>query len=74
VLQFIRLILKNLRRNPLRTGLVASSLALAARVAQEKLAIPLVTVHLQPTAFRSAYEAPVFLRLVVFPRFTAGAR
>ena len=46
---------------PGETVLVASSLALAARVAQEKLAIPLVTVHLQPTAFRSAYEAPVFL-------------
>jgi rhamnosyltransferase subunit B len=40
---------------------VASSLALAAPVAQEKLGAPLVTVHLQPTAFRSAYETPPLL-------------
>jgi rhamnosyltransferase subunit B len=43
------------------TVLVASSLALAARVAQEKLAVPLATVHLQPTAFRSAHETPELL-------------
>jgi UDP:flavonoid glycosyltransferase YjiC (YdhE family) len=42
---------------PGETVVVASSLALAARVAQEKLGLPLVTVHLQPTAFRSAYDA-----------------
>ena len=38
------------------TVLVATSLAFGARVAQEKLGIPLVTVHLCPMAFRSAYE------------------
>jgi UDP:flavonoid glycosyltransferase YjiC (YdhE family) len=38
------------------TVVVASSLALAARVAQDKLGISLVTVHLQPTALRSVYE------------------
>ena len=41
---------------PGETIVVASSLALAARVAQEKLGLPLVTVHLQPTAFRSAHD------------------
>ncbi len=46
---------------PGETVMVASSLALAARVAQEKLGAPLVTVHLQPTAFRSAYETPALL-------------
>jgi rhamnosyltransferase subunit B len=46
---------------PGETVMVASSLALAARVAQEKLGAPLVTVHLQPTAFRSAHETPALL-------------
>jgi rhamnosyltransferase subunit B len=46
---------------PGETIVVASSLALAARVAQERLGIPLVSVHLQPTVFRSAYEKSEFL-------------
>ncbi|HTU18470.1 MAG TPA: nucleotide disphospho-sugar-binding domain-containing protein [Gemmataceae bacterium] len=46
---------------PGETILVASSLALAARVAQEHLGVPLVTAHLQPTVFRSAYEGSEFL-------------
>jgi UDP:flavonoid glycosyltransferase YjiC (YdhE family) len=46
---------------PGETVVVASSLALGARVAQDKLGTPLVTVHLQPTAFRSAYETPALL-------------
>ncbi len=46
---------------PGKTIVVASSLALAARMAQEQLGLPLVTVHLQPTVFRSAYEASEFL-------------
>jgi rhamnosyltransferase subunit B len=46
---------------PGETVVVASSLALSARLAQEKLGAPLVTVHLQPTAFRSAYETPALL-------------
>jgi rhamnosyltransferase subunit B len=46
---------------PGETVVAASSLALAARLAQEKLGVPLVTVHLQPTAFRSAYEKPPLL-------------
>jgi UDP:flavonoid glycosyltransferase YjiC (YdhE family) len=44
------------RATPGETVVVASSLALAARVAQDKLGISLVTVHLQPTALRSAYD------------------
>jgi UDP:flavonoid glycosyltransferase YjiC (YdhE family) len=49
------------RHVPGETVVVASSLALAARVAQEKLGVSLVTVHLQPTAFRSAHEPPALL-------------
>jgi UDP:flavonoid glycosyltransferase YjiC (YdhE family) len=41
------------------TVVVAASLALGARVAQEALGVRLVTVHLQPSIFRSVYEGPV---------------
>ena len=37
---------------------VGASLALGARVAQEALGVPLATVHLQPSIFRSVYETP----------------
>jgi rhamnosyltransferase subunit B len=39
---------------------VASLLALGARVAQEKLGVPLVTVQLQPIAFPSLADTPVY--------------
>ncbi len=54
---------------PGETIVVASSLALAARVAQERLGLPLVTVHLQPTVFRSAYEDMEFLPARFSPRW-----
>jgi UDP:flavonoid glycosyltransferase YjiC (YdhE family) len=54
---------------PGETIVVASSLALAARVAQEQLGLPLVTVHLQPTVFRSAYEKSEFLPRLFSPRW-----
>jgi UDP:flavonoid glycosyltransferase YjiC (YdhE family) len=38
---------------------VAASLAFGARVAQEALGVPTVTVHLQPSIFRSVHEGPV---------------
>jgi UDP:flavonoid glycosyltransferase YjiC (YdhE family) len=38
----------------------ASGLVLGARIAQEKLGVPLATVHLQPSLLRSVYEPPVF--------------
>ena len=41
------------------TVVVASTLALGARVAQEKLDVPLATVHLQPYSFLSFEEPPV---------------
>ncbi|MDB5307689.1 MAG: hypothetical protein JWO38_1891 [Gemmataceae bacterium] len=54
---------------PGETVVAASSLALAARVAQEKLGVPLVTVHLQPAAIRSSYDDPgVLPRLLAFPQ------
>ena len=39
---------------------VASGLVFGARIAQEKLGVPLATVHLQPSLFRSIHQPPVF--------------
>lgn len=44
------------------TAVVAQAYALGARVAQEKLGVPLATVHVQPLWFRSAYSSPVIPR------------
>jgi UDP:flavonoid glycosyltransferase YjiC (YdhE family) len=46
------------RYQPGETAVVAGSLALGARVAQEKLGVPLTMIHLQPAVFRSRYEPP----------------
>ena len=43
---------------PGSTRVVASTLAFGARVAEEKLSVPLVTVHLSPVLFRSQFEGP----------------
>jgi len=43
---------------PGETLVAGTSLALPARIAQEKLGIPLVTVHLAPSLFRSNFEGP----------------
>jgi len=45
--------------DPQETILVASSLIFGARIAQEKLGFRLISVHLQPSMFRSVYETPV---------------
>jgi UDP:flavonoid glycosyltransferase YjiC (YdhE family) len=44
---------------PGETVVVTSLLAFGARVAQEKLGIPTVTVELQPAMLRSVHQAPV---------------
>jgi len=50
------------------TMVVASSLCIGARIAQEKLNIPLVTIHLQPFVFISRINPPV-LPVGNFPRW-----
>jgi rhamnosyltransferase subunit B len=42
-----------------QTVVVASSLGLAARIAQDKLNIPMATVHLSPSQFRSCIDPPI---------------
>ena len=44
---------------PGETVVVAGSLAMGARVAQEKLGVPLTMIHLQPAVFRSRHEPPM---------------
>jgi UDP:flavonoid glycosyltransferase YjiC (YdhE family) len=46
---------------PGKTIIVAPAIALGARVAQEKHKIPLVTIALQPSIFRSHNPPPVFI-------------
>ena len=50
------------------TVVVASTLVLGARVAQEKLRVPLATVHLQPSSFLSLAEPPLS-PLLTLPRW-----
>lgn len=45
---------------PGRTVVVAPGFAFGARIAQEKLGVPLATVHLQPIMFRSAMQPGCF--------------
>jgi UDP:flavonoid glycosyltransferase YjiC (YdhE family) len=44
---------------PGETVVVASLLAFGARIAQEKLGVPMVSIELQPAMLRSVYQAPV---------------
>jgi len=44
---------------PGETVVVASLLAFGARLAQEKLGVPMVSVELQPVVLRSAHQGPV---------------
>ena len=45
---------------PGETILTAHAIAFGARIAQETLGCPLVTIHLAPAVFRSIYHPPVF--------------
>lgn len=45
------------------TVIVAGSLALAARVAQDRFGVPVATVHLQPSSYPSVTDPPVFANL-----------
>lgn len=47
-------------RDPQRTVVAAPSTAFGARIAQEKLGVPLVTIHLQPSMLRSDIDPPCY--------------
>jgi rhamnosyltransferase subunit B len=44
---------------PGKTVVAAATLALGARVAQDKFGVPVASVHLQPVMFRSVHQPPV---------------
>ncbi len=46
------------RYEPGRTVVVAQVTGFGARIAHEKLGVPLASLHLQPSVFRSLYETP----------------
>lgn len=56
---------------PGKTVVVHSPLGFGARLAQEKLGVPLVTVHLAPSGLRSVME-PVVMPHLWLPRWTPG--
>lgn len=61
---------------PGETVVAAGSLALSARIAEEKLKIPTAMIHLQPGIFRSVYDPPVFPTMSIprwFPPFAVKA-
>lgn len=45
--------------DPQHTFVIAPSLAFGARLAQEKLGLPMISAHLQATVLRSAHQPPV---------------
>lgn len=53
------------RHVPGNTVVAAGTLALGARIAQEKLGVPVASVHLQPAMFRSVHQAPILGKLVI---------
>jgi rhamnosyltransferase subunit B len=59
---------------PGETGVVMSTLAFGARIAQEKHRVPTVTVHLQPSVFRSIYDTPVYPGLRMGPGMPRGLK
>jgi hypothetical protein len=50
---------------PGNTVIAAATLALGARIAQEKLGVPVASVHLQPVMFRSVHQPPILGKLVI---------
>jgi UDP:flavonoid glycosyltransferase YjiC (YdhE family) len=62
------------RYRPGETVVVSGSLALGARVAQEKLGVPLTMIHLQPAVFRSRHEPPTHPGLEWIHRLPSALR
>ncbi len=67
--RFLPLLLNHVQQRyvPGDTVLIAGSLALNARVAHDKLGIPLATVHLQPIAMYSVVDPPLYPTLRIRP-------
>lgn len=55
---------------PGETVVAAGTMALGARIAHDKLGVPLATLHTSPSSLRSAYD-PAVLHALYFPRVPA---
>jgi rhamnosyltransferase subunit B len=60
MLPFMREVYEIVARHSQGAVVAAPGTAFGARIAHEKLGVPLATVHLQPAVLRSVYQPPVF--------------
>ncbi len=69
ILPALRIVYDTIQKNfkPGRTVVAAPGFAFGARIAQEKLGVPLATVHLQPIMLRSAIRPACFAELGLPP-------
>ena len=56
------------------TVLVGSTFAFGARIASEKLGLPMVSIHLAPAALRSFKETPAVANIPAFPRLPRSTK
>jgi UDP:flavonoid glycosyltransferase YjiC (YdhE family) len=56
------------------TVLVGSTFAFGARIASEKLGLPLVSIHLAPAALRSLEDTPAVANIPAFPRLPRSTK
>jgi rhamnosyltransferase subunit B len=56
------------------TVVVGSTFAFGARIANERLGVPLVSIHLAPAALRSLDDTPAVANIPAFPRLPAPVK
>jgi rhamnosyltransferase subunit B len=62
------------RAEPGNTVLVGSTFAFGARIASEKLGLPMVSIHLAPAALRSLEDTPAVANIPAFPRLPRSTK
>jgi rhamnosyltransferase subunit B len=62
------------RAEPGNTVLVGSTFAFGARIASEKLGLPMVSIHLAPAALRSLDDTPAVANIPAFPRLPRSTK
>jgi UDP:flavonoid glycosyltransferase YjiC (YdhE family) len=62
------------RVSPGNTVLVGSTFAFGARIASEKLGLPMVSIHLAPAAMRSLDDTPAVANIPAFPRLPRSTK
>ena len=57
-----------------KTVIVGSTFAFGARIASEKLGLPMVSIHLAPAALRSLDDTPAVANIPAFPRLPRSTK